>query len=183
MPTPPLERIRSISAVARYLIVIVAGMAAAVAVYMAWLALFYPARFDSFAARALVAVDSYTVTAPVRAMLVLTLGIGFGLLGWLLVALKQAFERFRAGEVFSTQAAALVRTAGVAGLANALYLLVTPTVMTLLLTVNNPPGHRAIAVSLSSHQLFSLLMAVLLLVVGHVLALGTALDEDNKSIV
>lgn len=183
MPTTPLERIRTISALARYLIVIVAGIVAAVAVYLAWLALFSPARFDMFAAQALVTVDTYAVTAPVRAMLILTLGAGFGLLGWLLAALMRAFDRFRAGEVFSAQAAAVVRAAGVAGLANALYLLVAPTVMTLLLTVNNPPGQRALAVSLSSHQLFSLLMAVFLLVVGHVLALGTALEEDNKSIV
>ena len=183
MPVQPLERIRSISSLARYVIVAIGLGVVALAASLLWMAVFAPGRFDEFAAHSLASVDTYAVTAPVRFMLILALGVGFALLGWLLVALARAFARFRAGEVFTPQTCRMVRNAGIAGLFNALYLLVMPTVTVLLLTMNNPPGQRMLAVGLSSHQLFSLMMAIFLLVVGHVLALGTALDEDSRSIV
>ena len=60
---------------------------------------------------------------------------------------------------------------------------VARTFGTLAVTLANPPGQRLIAISLESQDLVLALIAVLLLMLGHVMAEAAQIAEDNRQIV
>lgn len=181
MSKTALDRIRSISRASRILIAAIAAGTCLVGLYVAWLAAFRPAGFDSLASASI--ASPVTITAPVRAAVLVLQGGGIALMLWLLRSLWTVFGRFEQGAVFDAPSGAAVRMAGFASLANAAYLLLFPTLATLLLTVNNPSGQRALSIAFNTQQILALLMAGFFIAIGHVLTLGAALDEDSKSIV
>lgn len=60
---------------------------------------------------------------------------------------------------------------------------VARTFGTLAVTLANPPGQRLFAVSFESQDLVLALIAVLLLMLGHVMAEAAQIAEDNRQIV
>ena len=97
--------------------------------------------------------------------------------------LMQLFDAFANQEVLSTQTSKLLRHAGFSFLIVAIYGVVARTLSVLLLTMSNPPGQRQLSIGFGSEQLFVILLAGTLFVIGHVLSIAAAIEEENKSFV
>jgi Protein of unknown function (DUF2975) len=177
------ERIRVIASMTRYLIAAIAAVTAVAAFYLFFLAVFAPAQFDPLVTEAMDIHVPHSITPPVRLALTLLVLAGIGLFFWVLRELWLGFSAFRRGEVFAAATGLLLRRAGYASLANAIYLLALPVLATLLATINNPQGQKALAIGFNTQQALSLLMAGILVAVGHVISLAAEIDEDNRSIV
>jgi hypothetical protein len=114
--------------------------------------------------------------------LVLTL-VPAGLMVAALASARRCFGLFAAGELFTPGTVAALRGFAAGCFASALAGLLLPTVLTVLLTLGNPPGQRHLAVSLGSGQLFVLLVAGLVWVMARVMAEAVALREENAQFV
>lgn len=110
---------------------------------------------------------------------------GFAL-SFLLAALWQAhkgFALFAAGQHFSAEAVhRLKRFAGWILVAEIAALAVR-TALSVLLTIDNPPGSRMLAIGISSEDLFSLFGAGVVWVMAAVIAQGHSLAEENAGYV
>lgn len=96
---------------------------------------------------------------------------------------KRCFAQFALGQVFTVQAThSLRRFSGwVAGAA--LVAIIASAVISVLLTLHNPPGARHVSVGISSNQLFTLFFAALVWLMADVIGEGQALAAENDSFV
>lgn len=93
---------------------------------------------------------------------------------------KSCFEQFAQGRVFTAQATAHLRRFAGWVAAAALAAIVAGMVVSVLLTLNNAPGMRHIAVGISSNHVFTLFFAALVWVMADVISQGQALAEENE---
>lgn len=176
----PLHRVRRISAAmvwaCRSLMVL---MPLALAAYWAW------ADVDQLAASAQLAPS--LVIGPLEPWQRWAGGLAMALpLGLLLAGVaraKRCFQQFALGDVFTAEATALLR--GFAGwvAAAALGAIVATSVASVVLTLNNPPGLRHLAVAISSNHVFTLFFAATVWLMAAVIGQGQALVEENKGFV
>ncbi|MEO5796547.1 MAG: DUF2975 domain-containing protein [Rhodoferax sp.] len=96
---------------------------------------------------------------------------------------RQCFQGFARGHVFTPQAvqglrhfAAWVMASVVAGM------LLVPA-LSVLLTLNNPPGMRHLAIALGSDHIFTLLFAGVVWLMAAIIGQGQALAEENAAFV
>jgi hypothetical protein len=96
---------------------------------------------------------------------------------------KQCFEDFAQGQVFTVQATThLRRFAGwVAGAAFAAIL--AGAVVSVVLTLQNVPGTRHLAIGVSSEHVFTLFFAALVWLMADIIAQGQTLAEENERFV
>lgn len=107
-------------------------------------------------------------------------------LGLLLMGLWQArlcFAQFEQGQVFS--ALATVRLRRFAGwvAAAAFGAMVAAALMSAVLSFNNPPGARQLAIGISSNHVFTLFFAGVVWLMADIIGQGQALAEENQSFV
>lgn len=106
-----------------------------------------------------------------------------GLLCWALWTARGLFIRFARGEVLEAQTGRDLRMIG--GLVAA-YAVLTPLVkslMTVALTLGNPPGERLLAVALGTNEAILGVLGGLILVLGHAMAEAARIADDNRQIV
>lgn len=107
-------------------------------------------------------------------------------LGLMLIGLWQArkcFRLFAAGQIFTTEAVAcLSRFAGWTA-ASVLAGMIASTAVSALITLNNPPGMRHIAVGIGSDQVFSVLFATMVWLMAAVIGQGKTLADENAAFV
>lgn len=106
-----------------------------------------------------------------------------GLVLWGLWNALMLFRGFCRGAVFATPAGRRLRRMGIALLLLPAASLVASGVASVLLTIDNPPGQRALALSVSTDQLIIAVIGVLLVTVGWVMALAARIDEENRQFV
>lgn len=97
--------------------------------------------------------------------------------------LRRLFRLYGEGQVFTHETACCIR--GFA-LAIMLYAASSPVVgglLSVVLTMGNPPGERALVISFSSHELALLFLGGCLLVISWVMAESSRLADDNAQIV
>ncbi|MEC8859227.1 MAG: DUF2975 domain-containing protein [Pseudomonadota bacterium] len=109
--------------------------------------------------------------------------IPLGLMMWGVWHLRILFGQFRRGEIFNDSAAAHLLV-----FARMLFItvLISPLIsalLSLVLTMNNPPGQRAITLSTGSNDLAQLFIAGLLLAVAWVLREGHRIQSENEAFV
>ena len=107
-------------------------------------------------------------------------------LGLLLVGVSQAqacFALFAQGEVFSSQTTALLRRFAGWVAAAALAAILASTVVSVLLTLTNPPGMRHLAIGIGSDHVFTLFFAATVWLMAAVIGQGQALAEENQRFV
>lgn len=109
--------------------------------------------------------------------------VSIGLMVYAAVALLRMFRLFAAGRVLDREPAVWLRRAGSTLVALAIYRIFANTATILLLTLGNPDGQRQLTIGLGSDQLFPLFMAGILFAIGHVLALGADVEDENRSFV
>ncbi|AMM85619.1 DUF2975 domain-containing protein [Martelella sp. AD-3] len=162
--------------------IIQAGLAAGLA-YAAWTAFVRPDRVSTWLADALDIAVAVTLTPATGLALFTLFALLAGVFFYGLQTVWSLFDRLQHDSPFSHEVAALLRRAGLIALAGAVAGLVLHPVATLLATIANPPGSRALAIGLGSDQLMLFLLAGLLFVMGHVMVLATAINEDYQRFV
>lgn len=120
------------------------------------------------------------LTPPKRIALAL---LTAGLFAPALIALwitRGLFARYGRGDVFSYHNATAIRRIGGLLLVGTGLAIAGRTAAVLILTHDNPPGQRSLAISLASHDLLFALLGGLLLVIGWVMAEATRQAEENR---
>lgn len=102
---------------------------------------------------------------------------------WALLSVWRLLACYGRGDIFGPRCSLLIRRAGQALLAFAALRLLTHPVLAVLLTAGNPPGQRAVALSVSHADLGLVLGGGLLLVIGWVMGRAADLAEDNAGFV
>lgn len=124
-----------------------------------------------------------TLTPAASAVVLALTGLQLAILLGALYCLWRMFRVFASDEPLSARAAVWMRRAGAAFLFSAASALVIRTGVTAALTMANPPGQRMIAISVGSPDLLAVLMAGVLLMVGHILATAAEIQDDNRAFV
>lgn len=179
-PSGDPQRIRRLSrllAIACLLLIVVLPIA--VAVYWAW------ADATKLAVRA--DLPANAIQGPLLAWqrgagaLITEIPLALLMLG--LWEARKCFKLFAVGQIFTAEAVlCLSRFAGwtmasvIAGMAAA-------TAISVLLTLNNPPGMRYLAVSFGSDQILMLLFSGMVWLMAAVISQGQALAEENATFV
>jgi hypothetical protein len=107
-------------------------------------------------------------------------------LAFLLIGLSEAracFRLFASGQVFTSQAAGRLRNFAGWVLGSMVAGIVATTVVSAVLTLNNPPGMRHLAVGVGSDQVFTLLFAGMVWLMAAIIGQGKSMAEENAMIV
>ncbi|MEO8530598.1 MAG: hypothetical protein ABI459_05205 [Deltaproteobacteria bacterium] len=102
---------------------------------------------------------------------------------WTLLRMRQLFGAYAAGDVLSEANALTIQRIGQGMLAVAALGVVVRPVQSLILTLENASGQRAIAVSLSSADIGFLLAGGLLSVIGWAMHEAAQAADENRSFV
>lgn len=97
-----------------------------------------------------------------------------------LFVLKTLFSHYARGDIFSTQNARLYRKLGLLYVANAL--LMKPlgeTLLTLVATATNAPGHRYLTISFGTPNLSSLFYAALIILMSWIMVEASKMSQEN----
>jgi hypothetical protein len=106
--------------------------------------------------------------------------------GVLLFGLGQVralFLKFADGQVFTPASARLLRNFAGSVLAQAILGPLSSTALMLAFTLDNPPGSRQLAITLSSNDYVALIVGGVLLAVSWVMVEATRIAEENASFV
>jgi hypothetical protein len=104
----------------------------------------------------------------------------------LLYALHQSyklFDAFRHGDAITSNAALCLRRIGLSMIVIAALRPIIGAILSLLLTLANPPGGRHIVIGISSDDYMIATFAGLVIAIGYVMTEAARLAEDNKQIV
>ncbi len=96
---------------------------------------------------------------------------------------KLCFAQFAKGDVFTASAVGCLRRFAGWTATAALAAIVAGAVISVLLTLNNAPGTRQLALGISSNQVFTLFFAALVWLMADVIGQGQALADENKQFV
>lgn len=184
MSNDALAKIRALSRRLKLLIQAI-GLAAIVAtIYGAWRLSF---DFDAFTRD----IGRYLSNAPVPmtftplavACLVLIVCCNGALVLGGLRAVWSLFDRYEEGELFSGRCGLLLRRAGLFALAGAISTIVSRTATMLAVTYANPPGQKMLVLALGTSELFLVLLAGLLFLLGHIMTVASAIEADYRAFV
>ena len=89
----------------------------------------------------------------------------------------------RGGPVFTTEAVRCLRRFAGWVMVSVAVGLVASAVLSVLLTLHNPPGMRHVAVGLGSDQIFTLFFAGMVWLMAAVISQGQALAEENATFI
>lgn len=125
-----------------------------------------------------------TALTPAKSTLALALG-AVSLVPMLtaLAQMRALFARYRSGEILTYPCALHIRCAGLALIAVAIVQTLLAPLQGLLLTWDNPPGQRVLAVSLTSEALWLALAGLFLVMIGWVMAEAARAAEENAGFV
>ena len=127
-------------------------------------------------------VEALPPSSRALAFLAVMVPAGISLYG--LAMLRRLFDAYRRGRIFDIGNARALRGFAVCvlGATAAKVLLVTPA-LSVILTLHNAPGSRALAVSVSGDDLATLFVGAVLMVVAWILGEAHRLAEDHAQIV
>lgn len=96
---------------------------------------------------------------------------------------KQCFDQFSTGQVFTAHATTCLRRFAAWVAAASLAAIVAGAAVSVVLTLQNPPGMRQLSVGISSNHLFTLFFAGMVWLMAAVIGQGQALAEENADFV
>lgn len=96
---------------------------------------------------------------------------------------RLCFKQFAVGQVFTAQAVQRLRSFAGWTVASSLASIVIGPAISVVLTFNNPPGARHVAIGIGTDQVLTLMFAAVVWVMAAVIAQGQALAEENASFV
>ncbi len=158
---------------------IIAVILAVAGVGIAW-ALAQPNKFVPFAAQQYdfaVPAQGSNLTGLLLAatFLVQTVPMVVGLL-----SLRSAFRAIGRHETIGIEAARWLRRSGIAFFINALAILVSRPVVSLILSIDMPPGQRFLSIGFGTPELLTLLVSGVLVMFGHLMTVAAEVENENK---
>ncbi len=147
------------------------------------IAAFDPEWFGQIVARQVADGMPIALTPSASAVVLALTGLQFAILLAALYCLWRMFNVFASDEPLSAASAVWMRRAGGAFLFSAVSGFVVRTGAIAALTMANPPGQRMIAISVGAPDLLAVLMAGVLLMVGHIMATAAEIQDDNRAFV
>lgn len=96
---------------------------------------------------------------------------------------RQCFRRFVAGEIFSAHTVRCPRRFAGWVMVSVAASMIAVTAVSVVLTLNNPPGMRHLAISIGSDQVFTLFFAGMVWLMAAVIGEGQTLAEENATFV
>lgn len=96
---------------------------------------------------------------------------------------KQCFDQFSTGQVFTAHATTCLRRFAAWVAAASLAAIMAGAAVSVVLTLQNPPGMRQLSVGISSNHLFTLFFAGMVWLMAAVIGQGQALAEENANFV
>ncbi|WP_187968745.1 DUF2975 domain-containing protein [Aquibium microcysteis] len=145
------------------------------------IAAFDPEWFGRIVSRQI--AQDLPVTPSASAVVLALTGVQLAILLAALYCLWRMFDVFAADEPLSPRAALWMRRAGGIFLFSVASGLLIRTGVIAALTMANPSGQRMIAISVGSPDLLAVLMAGVLLMVGHILTTAAEIQDDNRTFV
>lgn len=97
--------------------------------------------------------------------------------------LRQLFEQFRQGRLFSADGASHLHVFAMMLLVTMLLTPVVSALLSVVLTMNNPPGERALVITFGSNDLGQLFIAGALFAISWTLREGYRLSQENEGFV
>ena len=164
----------------------IAARAAAVILLAGNAAMWLVPELGYDAARLQSGLDAETpiaVTPQAFALMLLVSTLHVGLLAAAMWEMARLFSGFSKHAILVPDTGKHLRRTGALLFLFAVLSPVARTVGALAVTLANPPGQRLFSVSLDSQDMVLALIAVLLLMLGHVMAEAAQIAEDNRQIV
>ncbi len=93
------------------------------------------------------------------------------------------FGLYAAGEVLTESAAATLKSLGRSAILMAVVSTLTPTLVVLILTYDNPPGARQLTIQIGGMAYALALFGGLIITVGWAMVEAARVDADNKAII
>ncbi|MBO3758863.1 DUF2975 domain-containing protein [Ciceribacter sp. L1K22] len=178
------QKIRRLSEVLKLLVMAIALTGGATLAYCAWRLSFDLQNFTTDIGRYLSGASLPMTFTPVAiGVLILIACINTVIASGGLLAVWSLFDRYAHGEVFSARCGVLLRRAGIFAFAGALSSVVSRTAAILAVTYANPPGQKMLTLAFGTTELFLLLLAGMLVLLGHIMAVGADLEADYRSFV
>lgn len=100
-----------------------------------------------------------------------------------LLKLRQLFALYRQSKFFSGENVLCLRAFAASLFANALLTPLTGALISVALTINNPPGERTLSISLGSPQLLMAFIAAIFFIIAWIMVEGRKLADENEQII
>jgi len=124
-----------------------------------------------------------TLSTEVKMMGLLLSTLHLGILAYALFAVARIFRMFARGDWFSPDISRCLQRFGIALL---LFGAVTPLVralLTVIITMQNPPGQRMLAIGFSSNDFVLVLVGTLIIMLGYTMREAVRMADENRQIV
>ncbi|MBO6894729.1 MAG: hypothetical protein JJ866_22500 [Roseibium sp.] len=115
--------------------------------------------------------------------LVALVTVSYGLLGGITLSVRSVCLRFQTADFFSSRTLDAVFYSGVWFISYATYNIAATPIATYIATLDFPEGERAIDVAIGGHEILSLILGALMLLLGWVMREAALLAEENTQII
>lgn len=93
------------------------------------------------------------------------------------------FAAFRKTDPFDPKSAKSIRFLGLTIVIFAISRIVNYTLSVFLMTYDNPTGTKELAIAINNHDLVTLMIGVILIIVGHILTRAALIAQENRQFV
>jgi hypothetical protein len=165
---------------------LISALMAVVGVFVAyglWLTWSDPAWIGTFVVEKLGLPQPAQLSASTLMLLAAALLVQAGLLIWALQTLRRTFREIALHDIVGVESARLMRLSGVAFLANAIAMVLATPVVSLIVSIEMPVGHRFLRIGFGTPELLAIMVSGILIVFGHLLAVASEIDDDNRQFV
>ncbi|MGF6172913.1 DUF2975 domain-containing protein [Ensifer sp. 4252] len=179
------ERLRKLSRIMKHMVVLCGAVFCAAVVYMHWQIFFDRAGFEQ-GIRDVVFPKLGTITLSYRAIstVIFLTALNNALVIAGLAFAWQLFDGFERREILSSRNGVLLKRIGIIAIVGSLSLVISNAIGVMAVTYDNPSatGH-SVLIDINGGTVIVLLMAGLLLVLGHVMVIASGIDAENRSFV
>jgi hypothetical protein len=180
---PSLQQAKRLSRLMKGALLVIGLVLAGIAVYLvartliepAWITADFKSRNRELAYGSMSGLQTAGLLALSLMQIVLLLGAVY--------ALRRTFGTIASSEGININTALWIRRSGLAFAATSLAMVLSVPVGTAIGSWGQAPGQRFISISFDAPQLLAFLLAAVLIILGHVLALAADIAEDNRQIV
>jgi hypothetical protein len=179
----PRERARMLSRRMEVLISALMGAVVLLALYCLWLGWTEPEWVGEFAIRQFQPAETVNLSGSTMILLMVIVMLQTASILWALQALRRAFREIALHDAISIEAARWMRQSGVAFLVTAITMLLSKPLVSLILSLDMPAGHRFLAVTIGTPELLAAMVSGILIVFGHLIAVAAEIEDDNRQFV
>lgn len=97
--------------------------------------------------------------------------------------IRRFFQLYRGNDVFPAEAGRYLRNFGMALLVLTPLGIATHTAASILFSMHLPESEREVSINITTTEIFSILIGVLVMMIGHILTEAYRLAEENRQIV